>query len=345
MTAACPERRRSAIVSRYGRSSSGICGVEGLVIASVHDERRRIDERPGSFGKPVEASSIATGRRPPVGRRASLSFGNACPAVCCACSRVPPLDKYAVIPRRPERVTTRRLRKARRRGSSLDHGQHLPPRQRPPGQPLSWSPPRSGRGLGWRRPRVVAPLVQRWRSRRRDSGPPAWLAGIGASEHQVLRPAAIWGAARESTTRPRGRGPHRGRQHVDDVVVQARVRGPEGVAVVAVPRLLLADLQPAPRIRPPTAASPATAPPDRLAATARPEADSRAAPVGPAAALATLLRDQPLSTRKTSFALERGRLTGRPSAPAPGCSARPRSARRTPPAGRARTATPPTASA
>ena len=86
-------------------------------------------------------------------------------------------------------------------------------------------------------------------------------------------------------------------------------------------------------------------------------ADSRAAPVGPAAAacfrrrraptvaLATLLRDQPLSTRKTSFALERGRLTGRPSAPAPGCSARPRSARRTPPAGRARTATPPTASA
>ena len=89
----------------------------------------------------------------------------------------------------------------------------------------------------------------------------------------------------------------------------------------------------------------------------RPGADSRAAPVGPAAAacfrrrraptvaLATLLRDQPLSTRKTSFALERGRLTGRPSAPAPGCSSRPRSARRTPPADRARTATPPTASA
>ena len=65
----------------------------------------------------------------------------------------------------------------------------------------------------------------------------------------------------------------------------------------------------------------------------------------PTVALATLLRDQPLSTRKTSFALERGRLTGRPSAPAPGCSARPRSARRTPPADRARTATPPTASA
>ena len=65
----------------------------------------------------------------------------------------------------------------------------------------------------------------------------------------------------------------------------------------------------------------------------------------PPLALATLLRDQPLSTRKTSLALERGRLTGRPSAPAPGCSARPRSARRTPPADRARTATPPTASA
>ena len=35
MTAACPDRRRSAIVSRYGRSSSGICGVEGAVIASL----------------------------------------------------------------------------------------------------------------------------------------------------------------------------------------------------------------------------------------------------------------------------------------------------------------------
>ena len=86
-------------------------------------------------------------------------------------------------------------------------------------------------------------------------------------------------------------------------------------------------------------------------------ADSRAAPVGraaaacfrrrraPTVALATLLRDQPLSTREISFALGRGRLTSRPSAPAPGCSARPRSARRTPPADRARTATPPTASA
>ena len=61
---------------------------------------------------------------------------------------------------------------------------------------------------------------------------------------------------------------------------------------------------------------------NRRAATARPGADSRAAPVGRAAAacfrrrrapivaLATLLRDEPLSTRKTSFALERGRLTG-----------------------------------
>ena len=38
-------------------------------------------------------------------------------------------------------------------------------------------------------------------------------------------------------------------------------------------------------------------------------------------------------------------LTARPSAPGPGCSARPRSTRRTPPAGRAQTATPPTASA
>ena len=37
-------------------------------------------------------------------------------------------------------------------------------------------------------------------------------------------------------------------------------------------------------------------------------------------------------------------LTVRPFAPGPGCSAPPRSARRTPPAGRARTATPPTAS-
>ena len=86
---------------------------------------------------------------------------------------------------------------------------------------------------------------------------------------------------------------------------------------------------------------------NRRAATARPGADSRAAPVGraaaacfrrrraPAVALATLLRDQPLSTREISFALGRGRLTGRPSAPAPGCSARPRSARRTPPADRA----------
>ena len=43
-------------------------------------------------------------------------------------------------------------------------------------------------------------------------------------------------------------GFHRGRQHVDDVVLQARVRGPEGVAVVALPRLLLADLQPAPSL-------------------------------------------------------------------------------------------------
>ena len=107
--------------------------------------------------------------------------------------------------------------------------------------------------------------------------------------------------------------------------------------------------------RPPAGA--ATRNRNRRAATARSGADSRTAPVGraaaacsrrrraPTVALATLLRDQPLSTRKTSFALERGRLTGRPSAPAPGCSARPRSARRTPPADRARTATPPTASA
>ena len=58
----------------------------------------------------------------------------------------------------------------------------------------------------------------------------------------------------------------------------------------------------------------------------------------------------PLAQRQRSprcCAISRSRpaFTGRPSAPAPGCSARPRSARRTPPAGRARTATPPTASA
>jgi hypothetical protein len=32
MTVACPDTRRSAIVSRYGRSTAGICGVEGSVI-------------------------------------------------------------------------------------------------------------------------------------------------------------------------------------------------------------------------------------------------------------------------------------------------------------------------
>ena len=36
--------------------------------------------------------------------------------------------------------------------------------------------PRNGRVWDGDVPRAVTPLVQRWRSRRRDSGPPAWLA-------------------------------------------------------------------------------------------------------------------------------------------------------------------------
>ena len=42
---------------------------------------------------------------------------------------------------------------------------------------------------------------------------------------------------------------HRGRQRRDDLVLQAAVARPESVAVVAVPRSLIADLQPAPRLR------------------------------------------------------------------------------------------------
>ena len=42
---------------------------------------------------------------------------------------------------------------------------------------------------------------------------------------------------------------HCGRQRRDDLALQAAVARPESVAVVAVPRSLIADLQPAPRLR------------------------------------------------------------------------------------------------
>ena len=56
---------------------------------------------------------------------------------------------------------------------------------------------------------------------------------------------------------------HCGRQRRDDLALQAAVARPESVAVVAVPRSLIADLQPAPRLRvpPSRSTSPPAAPP------------------------------------------------------------------------------------
>ena len=70
--------------------------------ASVHREIDKSPLRRGSTRHRPFRSRCARSRRrspcPPSGRRASSSFGDACPAICCACSSVPPFDRYAVIP-------------------------------------------------------------------------------------------------------------------------------------------------------------------------------------------------------------------------------------------------------
>ena len=46
------------------------------------------------------------------------------------------------------------------------------------------------------------PLVQRWCSRRRDSGPPAWLAADRSERTSSPATGLDWGAARESANPP-----------------------------------------------------------------------------------------------------------------------------------------------
>ena len=67
----------------------------------------------------------------------SYSFvvlGDAWPAICCACSSVPPFDRYAVMPVAGT-CGARRRRQTRRRRTALDHRQHHATRQRPAAQP------------------------------------------------------------------------------------------------------------------------------------------------------------------------------------------------------------------
>ena len=65
--------------------------------------------------------------------------------------RVPPFDRYAVIPRRPERVAARRGREPGGRSTPLDHRQDDPPIERPARQ----LPPRRGHALEERRLRLL----------------------------------------------------------------------------------------------------------------------------------------------------------------------------------------------
>ena len=78
------------------------------------------------------------GRRPrscpPVRSYSFVVFGDACPAIRCACSSVPPFDRYAVMPVARnvwQHVDAGSPAAAARR---LDHGQHGPARERPRAQ-------------------------------------------------------------------------------------------------------------------------------------------------------------------------------------------------------------------
>ena len=67
--------------------------------------------------------------------------------------------------------------------------------------------PRNGRVWDGDSPRAVTPLVQRWRSRRRDCGPPAWLAADRSERASSPATGLDWGgAARESATPRRDKG-------------------------------------------------------------------------------------------------------------------------------------------
>ena len=63
------------------------------------------DKRPQSRRPKTTASDL----------QSFVVFGDACPAICCACSNVPPFDKVGRDPRRPERVAARRQRQPRLR--------------------------------------------------------------------------------------------------------------------------------------------------------------------------------------------------------------------------------------
>ena len=77
-------------------------------------------------------------------------FGDACPATRCACSSVPPFDRYAVIPVARNVWQARRRRQPRRHRPPLDHRQHHPPPRRSTAQP-----PRTVHALEERRPGIV----------------------------------------------------------------------------------------------------------------------------------------------------------------------------------------------
>ena len=79
-------------------------------------------------------------------------LGDAWPAICCACSSVPPVRQIRRDARRPERVAARRRRQTRRRRTALDHRQHHAPRQRPAAQA-----PRPVDALKQRRLRLLDP--------------------------------------------------------------------------------------------------------------------------------------------------------------------------------------------
>ena len=93
--------------------------------------------RPGAFAsRQITMRSISSSVT--VSAVRSYSFvvlGDAWPAICWACSSVPPFDRYAVIPVAPERVAAQSTPAGPRgRRPALDHRQHHAPRQRPTAQ-------------------------------------------------------------------------------------------------------------------------------------------------------------------------------------------------------------------
>ncbi len=132
-------------------------------------------------------------------------FGDAWPAICCACSSVPPVRQIRRDARRPERVAARRRRQTRGRRSPLDHRQHHATRQRPG---------RSGTATG-RRSETTAPSRPRPRRRpdtlRRRPRPvdgPARRAACHPSRAAAATPESPAGNSPDAAS-PRPRSPAR----------------------------------------------------------------------------------------------------------------------------------------